>query len=120
METIRIDGRDYLLKLGVGACRRVEKELGKSVFEALGTTKDGQVEMPSMQDLVTLCWGALLINDANMNFDEAEKLVDAYFDEPENDMESLLKKLVASINFIKAQPVAKSPEVGQGSPSGLI
>lgn len=105
METIRIGERDYLLKLGVGACRRVEKELGKSVFEALGTSADGQMGMPLMGDLVTLVWGALLVNDPNMQYDQAERLVDEYFDSPENDMESLLKKLVASINFIKAQPV---------------
>lgn len=106
METIKIGEKEYFLKLGVGACRIAEKQLGKSVFEALGTTPEGQMGMPMMGDLVTLVWCALLVNDKDMQLADAEKLVDDYFDVPENDMESLLKKLVASINFIKAQPNA--------------
>lgn len=106
MENIRIGGRDYVLKLGVASCRRVEKELGKSVFEALGTDESGRASLPALGDLVILFWGALLINDKDLTTEKAEELMDEYFDVPENDIESLLKKLVASINFIKVQPNA--------------
>lgn len=106
MESIKIGEKEYVLKLGVGACRRVEASLEKSIFEALGTDGSGQVGMPSLNDLVVLFWGALLINDKGISIEQAENLMDAYFDQPEGDMESLLKKLVASINFIKAQPNA--------------
>lgn len=106
MQNIKIGEKDYILKLGVGACRRAESELGKSVFEALGSNAEGQISMPSLNDLVVLFWAALLINDKDLTLGRAEELMDEYFDGEDADMKTLLEKLVGSINFIKVQPNA--------------
>lgn len=111
MKTIIIKGVEHNLKLGVAGCRKVEERLGKSIFEALGAKGDGSASFPTIGNLSVLFWGALTHEEPNITQERSDELLDAFLEEPGNDLSSVIEAIQGALNFTKAtQTVPTNPE----------